>query len=175
MSSMTSKRRPIAILKVFVVVVCVALFTASQPAAVAQKEGTQPTGTPKSRVKAVGTINSITGNTITVTTDTGAEVNVVIQPSTRLVRKRSRSNRPEERISNPDARFASRRPASSLRDCFGGWQICFGGHSDCHEEGRHRREAGAGSRGVAEAWCWGRGEVGGCRNRNHQDIHRRVS
>jgi hypothetical protein len=83
---MTPKRRPIAILKVFVVVVCVALFAASQPAPVAQKEGTQPTGTPKSRVKAVGTINSITGNTITVTTDTGAEVNVVIQPSTRLVR-----------------------------------------------------------------------------------------
>ena len=34
----------------------------------------------------MGTIKSITGNTITVTTDTGAEVNVIIQPSTRLVR-----------------------------------------------------------------------------------------
>jgi hypothetical protein len=34
----------------------------------------------------VGTIKSITGNTVTVTTDTGAEVSVIIQPSTRLVR-----------------------------------------------------------------------------------------
>ncbi len=73
-------RRAIAILQVFVVVVCVVLFAA------AQKEGTQPTGAPKSRVKAVGTIKSITGDTIAVTTDTGAEVNVIIQPSTRLVR-----------------------------------------------------------------------------------------
>src|ERR1017187_4643708 len=86
MTAMTPKRRPIAILKVVVVVVCVALFAASQPAAAAQKEGTQPTGTPKSRVRVVGTINSITGNTITVTTDTGTEVSVIIQPSTRLVR-----------------------------------------------------------------------------------------
>jgi hypothetical protein len=34
----------------------------------------------------VGTIKSISGNAIAVTTDTGAEVNVIIQPSTRLVR-----------------------------------------------------------------------------------------
>ena len=34
----------------------------------------------------MGTIKSITGDTIAVTTDTGAEVNVIIQPSTRLVR-----------------------------------------------------------------------------------------
>ena len=73
-------RRAIAILQIFVVVVCVVLFAA------AQKEGTQPTGAPKSRVKAVGTIKSITGDTIAVTTDTGAEVNLIIQPSTRLVR-----------------------------------------------------------------------------------------
>jgi hypothetical protein len=73
-------------MKVFVVVVCVAMFAASQPVGVAQKEGTQSTTAAKSRVRAVGTIKSITGNTIAVTTDTGAEVNVVIQPSTRLVR-----------------------------------------------------------------------------------------
>ena len=73
-------------MKVFVVVVCVAMFAVSQPAAVAQKEGAQPTTALKSRVRAVGTIKSITGNTIAVTTDTRAEVNVVIQPSTRLVR-----------------------------------------------------------------------------------------
>jgi len=83
---MTPKRRPIATLKVFVVVVCVALLAASQPVAAAQKEGTQSTTAPKSRVRAVGTVMSIAGNTITVTTDTGAEVSVIIQPSTRLVR-----------------------------------------------------------------------------------------
>ena len=73
-------RRAIAILQIFVVVVCVVLFAA------AQKDGTHPTVAPKSRVRAVGTIKSITGDTIAVITDTGTEVNVIIQPSTRLVR-----------------------------------------------------------------------------------------
>ncbi|MGB7556400.1 MAG: DUF5666 domain-containing protein, partial [Candidatus Korobacteraceae bacterium] len=34
----------------------------------------------------MGTIKSISGDAITITSDTGAEVNVIIQPSTRLVR-----------------------------------------------------------------------------------------
>ena len=34
----------------------------------------------------MGTIKSITGNNLAITTDTGAEVNVIIQPSARLVR-----------------------------------------------------------------------------------------
>src|SRR5208283_1110266 len=80
MPTLTPMRRSITILQVFVVVVCVALV------AVAQEEGTQPAVAPKSRVKAVGTIKSITGDTIALTTDTGAEVNVIIQPSTRLIR-----------------------------------------------------------------------------------------
>jgi hypothetical protein len=84
MFSMTSMRRPIATLKV--VVVFIALLAASQPAAAAQKEGTQPATSPNSRVRAVGTIKSITGDAIAITTDTGTEVTVVIQPSTRLVR-----------------------------------------------------------------------------------------
>lgn len=86
MSTIPPKRRPIAILQVFLVVVFIALFAAPKVFAAAQTEGTEQTGAPKSRVRAVGTITSITGNTITVTTDTGAEVNVIIQPSTRLVR-----------------------------------------------------------------------------------------
>jgi hypothetical protein len=73
-------QRLFAILNIFVVVFSVALF------AVAQKEGTQETAVPKSRVKAVGTIKSIAGNSLAITTDTGAEVNVIIEPSTRLVR-----------------------------------------------------------------------------------------
>ncbi len=83
---MAPKRRPIAILKVFLVVVLIALFVTPELLAAAQKEGTQPTTAAKSRVRAVGTIKSIAGNAITVTTDAGAEVNFIIQASTRLVR-----------------------------------------------------------------------------------------
>jgi hypothetical protein len=39
-----------------------------------------------SKVRAVGTIKSISANTITLTTDSGSEVTVVIQPSTKLMR-----------------------------------------------------------------------------------------
>ncbi len=44
------------------------------------------TATPPAKVRAVGTIKSITGNSITLATDAGAEMTVVIQPSTRLLR-----------------------------------------------------------------------------------------
>ena len=37
-------------------------------------------------MRAVGSVKSITGSTVTLTTDAGSEVNVVIQPTTRLVR-----------------------------------------------------------------------------------------
>jgi hypothetical protein len=83
---MAPVRRPIAIANVPVVVVFVALLAAPQSFATVQNEGTQQASASKSRVKAVGTIKSISGNAIAVTTDTGAEVSVVIQPSTRLVR-----------------------------------------------------------------------------------------
>ena len=46
--------------------------------------GQQATATKKAR--AVGAVKSVTGNTITLQTDTGAEVAVSIQPNTRLVR-----------------------------------------------------------------------------------------
>ena len=83
---MTPKRKPIAILKVLLAFVLLALFATTTLPAPAQEVGTPSATAAKSRVKAVGTIKSITGNTITITTDTGSEVNVVIQPSTRLVR-----------------------------------------------------------------------------------------
>jgi hypothetical protein len=78
-------RRSIAVLNVLLLVVFAALVAAPERVS-AENEGTQQTLAPKSRVKAVGTIKSITGNNIVVTTDTGAEVSVNIQPSTRLVR-----------------------------------------------------------------------------------------
>ena len=82
---MTPKRKSIAILKVLRALIFLALFTTMRPAP-AQEVGTPSATSAKSRVKAVGTIKSITGNTIAITTDTGSEVNVVIQPSTRVVR-----------------------------------------------------------------------------------------
>ena len=38
------------------------------------------------KARAVGTVRSINGNTVTLTTDAGADINVTIQPSTRLMR-----------------------------------------------------------------------------------------
>jgi hypothetical protein len=45
----------------------------------------QTTASP-AKVRAVGTIKSITGNTIMLTTDAGAETTILIQPATRLLR-----------------------------------------------------------------------------------------
>jgi hypothetical protein len=39
-----------------------------------------------SRARAVGTVKSVNGDTVTLTTDGGSEISVVVQPSTRLVR-----------------------------------------------------------------------------------------
>ena len=43
-------------------------------------------GDPGSKVKTVGTIKSISANAITLTTDSGSEITILIQPSTRLLR-----------------------------------------------------------------------------------------
>ena len=50
-----------------------------------QTTAPQDSSSPK-RARAVGTVKSIDGNTITLTTDAGAEVKVTLQPATRLVR-----------------------------------------------------------------------------------------
>jgi hypothetical protein len=49
-----------------------------------QSDTTQATSAKKTR--AVGTVKSVNGNTVTLTTDAGAEINVQIGPDTRLVR-----------------------------------------------------------------------------------------
>jgi hypothetical protein len=46
----------------------------------------QASSSPGSKVRTVGTIKAISANHITLTTDAGSEVTVVIQPSTRLLR-----------------------------------------------------------------------------------------
>ncbi len=54
---------------------------------VAQDTATQQAApSPGAKVRTVGTIKSISANTITLATDAGSEVTVVIQPSTRLLR-----------------------------------------------------------------------------------------
>ncbi|MGC2112157.1 MAG: hypothetical protein WA655_21745 [Candidatus Korobacteraceae bacterium] len=50
-----------------------------------QPDASQQAGAAK-RTRAVGVIKSINGNTITLTTDTGSEINIVIQSATRLAR-----------------------------------------------------------------------------------------
>jgi hypothetical protein len=52
---------------------------------VGQADASQQATSPK-RPRVVGVIKSVDGNTVTITTDTGSEINVTIQPTTRLVR-----------------------------------------------------------------------------------------
>jgi hypothetical protein len=63
-----------------------ASLAAAPIAATAQNTGTQAAASAKSKVKAVGTMKSIAGNTIALTTDAGDEVTITLQDSTRLVR-----------------------------------------------------------------------------------------
>jgi hypothetical protein len=57
----------------------------SPPASVAQVEGAQ-TPSPSSVKKPFGTVKLVNGNTITLTTNSGSEVDVLVEDSTRLVR-----------------------------------------------------------------------------------------
>src|SRR5580693_3128432 len=57
----------------------------SSLASAAQSQDTAASASP-AIAKPVGTVKALSGNTITLTTDTGATVNVVVQDSTRLVR-----------------------------------------------------------------------------------------
>jgi len=61
------------------------LVAAAAPARAQQPAATQQSNAPK-RARAVGTVKSINGNEVTLTTDAGSEINVSIQPTTRLVR-----------------------------------------------------------------------------------------
>ena len=62
------------------------MLVLAQPGLVAaQDASSQQAAAPGSKVRTVGTIKSISGNNITLTTDSGSEVTVVIQTSTRLL------------------------------------------------------------------------------------------
>ena len=156
-------RRALAIVKLSLVVVFVVLFAVPGVFA-AQQDGTQATPAPKSRVRAVGTIKSITGNTITLTTDTGPEVSVVIQPSTRLVR------------SVPGQTDLKSASPIEVQDLQVGDRLLVGG--TVAEDGKAvlattaivmkksdiAEKQAAGSRGVAEARRRRCGESGRCRH-----------
>jgi hypothetical protein len=52
----------------------------------AQQPDTSQQTTASKRTRAVGTVKSVNGNTIVLTTDSGSEINVLIGPTTRLMR-----------------------------------------------------------------------------------------
>ena len=56
------------------------------PAMSGQTQTAQPQAAPAAMEKAVGTAKVISGNVITLTTDTGSSTNIQVEPSTRIVR-----------------------------------------------------------------------------------------
>jgi co-chaperonin GroES (HSP10) len=64
---------------------CLGLIPPGFAASSQNQEAQQPTST-NPTAKPVGTVKTISGNTITLTTDAGSTVNILVQDSTRLVR-----------------------------------------------------------------------------------------
>ncbi len=62
-----------------------ALLIAAPRASCGQQNDAAQQATPK-KSRVVGAVKAVNGNTITLTTDAGADVNVTVQPTTRLVR-----------------------------------------------------------------------------------------
>jgi hypothetical protein len=72
-----------AIINALILSVCVML--APRVSFGQQADSSQQAGAAK-RTRVVGVVKSVNGNTVTLTTDAGAEINVTIQPTTRLMR-----------------------------------------------------------------------------------------
>lgn len=71
----------------FVIAVCLFMSLVSlAPATSGQTQATQPAAAPAAMEKAVGTAKVISGNVITLTTDTGSSTNIRVEDSTRIVR-----------------------------------------------------------------------------------------
>lgn len=77
-----STSRSTAVISTFILMICLAI--AAQSWAAQQANASQQAAPKKARV--VGAVKSISGNTITIQADSGSEVSVTIQPSTRLLR-----------------------------------------------------------------------------------------
>ncbi len=82
MHTMITPRKTATALAILVFIA--GILPARQAFAAQQSDTTQATSAKKTR--AVGTVKSVNGNTVTLTTDAGAEINVLIGPDTRLVR-----------------------------------------------------------------------------------------
>ena len=83
MCSMVRSRNAAAIITALVLGVLVTLVP--QTGSAQQTDTAQQAGAVK-RTRVVGAIKSVNANTVALTTDTGSEINVIIQPTTRLVR-----------------------------------------------------------------------------------------
>jgi hypothetical protein len=70
----------------FTIAILAIFIFASLGAATAQDSATPQAAQSAPKVRTVGTIKTISGTTVTLTTDSGAEVTVGLQPSTRLLR-----------------------------------------------------------------------------------------
>lgn len=66
-------------------VLAVLLIAGSHLSLGQQGEAAQQAGAPK-KARVVGVVKTVSGNTVTLTTDAGSEINVTLQPTTRLVR-----------------------------------------------------------------------------------------
>lgn len=83
MRSMVRSQNAAAIIAALVLGVLV-IF--APPACIAQQADTAQSPSPAKRTRVVGVVKSINGNAVTLTIDNGSEINVIIQPTTRLVR-----------------------------------------------------------------------------------------
>ncbi|MFZ0793040.1 MAG: hypothetical protein WAM65_04665, partial [Candidatus Korobacteraceae bacterium] len=63
----------------------VLLFVGAQVSLGQQGDAAQPAGASK-KARVVGVVKTVSGNTVTLTTDAGAEITLTIQPTTRLMR-----------------------------------------------------------------------------------------
>jgi hypothetical protein len=66
-------------------VLAVLLIAGSHVSLGQQGDAAQQAGAPK-KARVVGVVKSVNGSAVTLTTDTGSEINLTIQPTTRLVR-----------------------------------------------------------------------------------------
>ena len=83
MRNMVRPQKSAAIIAALVLGVLVTLVP---QAGIAQQTDTAQQAGAVKRTRVVGVVKSVNGSTVTLTTDAGSEINVIIQPTTRLVR-----------------------------------------------------------------------------------------
>jgi len=79
-------RRITALFRTLTIAFVAMLVVAGPSRVAAQTEASQQPAPSTSKVKTVSTIKSISGNTVTLATDSGSEITVLLQSSTRLLR-----------------------------------------------------------------------------------------